>query len=56
MGDGFEGYDSWKLQSPEDAYWSGRRPLCTRCVEAPACEGRTLCEDCANEREREEER
>lgn len=52
-GDGFEGYDSWRLQSPEDAYWRVRRPLCRRC--GAACDG-TLCEDCADEREREEER
>jgi hypothetical protein len=53
MSDGFEGYDGWKLRSPEDDYYRHRRPLCTSCGEA--CDG-LLCEDCADEREREEER
>lgn len=53
MSDGFEGYDAHKLLSPEDAYWRARRPLCKSCGEA--CDG-LLCEDCAEAREREEER
>ena len=51
--DGFEGYDEWRTRSPEDEHWRHRRLLCMCCGEA--CDGQ-LCEDCANEREREEER
>ena len=61
MSDGFEGYDAWKLQSPEDAgYRFGRGrsrrerasvPLsCLGCGER--CEG-LYCDACAEEREEE---
>lgn len=50
MSDGFESYDAWKLQSPEDALPRRRRLYCMCCGEA--CDG-LLCDDCANEREEE---
>jgi recombinational DNA repair protein RecR len=50
VSDGFEGYDDWKLRSPEDELHRRRRPLlfCMGCGEL--CEG-LLCDACAEERE-----